>query len=156
MWTWNSSAWSLIIADLSQSWRIWWCRRGEGDKRGVQDMEEKHSFPVRPGYDPRIGVAQPDCSVAAWCLQVRTPDVNIHCSVTMHSCSTDEMLFCAPGRRGKTTVCIGWCWALTHLMSRTTWSSPASSCPTMTPSLMPLITTVKKEVGNFLLHTPTI
>ena len=29
------------------------------------DMEEEHPFPVRPGDDPRAGVAQPDRPVAA-------------------------------------------------------------------------------------------
>ena len=28
-------------------------------------MEEEHALPVRPGDDPRPGVAQPDCPVAA-------------------------------------------------------------------------------------------
>ena len=38
-------------------------------------QEEEHPLPVRSGDDPRAGVAQPHCSVAARCDQV-TSDIH--------------------------------------------------------------------------------
>ena len=34
-------------------------------------MEEEHALSLRPGDDPRPGVAQPDCPVAPGCHQAR-------------------------------------------------------------------------------------
>lgn len=50
--------------------RIWWCCGGKSYQWRVQDLEEEHPFSVRPGDDPRPGVAQPHCPVAAWCHKV--------------------------------------------------------------------------------------
>jgi len=38
---------------------------GAGDQRGVQDLEEEHPVPLRPGDDACAGVAQPHRAVAA-------------------------------------------------------------------------------------------
>ena len=35
------------------------------------DLEEEHTLPLRPGDDPRPGVAQPHCAVAPGCDLVR-------------------------------------------------------------------------------------
>lgn len=55
-------------------WSLWSVRRcggGAGHQRGVQDLEEEHALPVRPGDDACAGVAQPDGAVAPGCQQVK-------------------------------------------------------------------------------------
>ena len=41
---------------------FWWGSRGESYQWRVQDLEEEHAVPLWLGYDPRSGVAEPDCS----------------------------------------------------------------------------------------------
>lgn len=44
---------------------------GARHQRGVQDLEEEHAVPLRPGDDTRARVAQPHRAVAAGRHQVR-------------------------------------------------------------------------------------
>ena len=45
---------------------------GAPSERGVQNMEEEHAVPVRPGHHARAGVALPDCAVAAGAQRARS------------------------------------------------------------------------------------
>lgn len=56
-------------------WSVWRCSGRKGHQWGVQNLEEKYTFPVWLGDDSRSGVAQPYCPVASRCQQVFTASV---------------------------------------------------------------------------------
>lgn len=131
---------------------IWWCGGGESNKWRIQDLEEKHTIPVWSGHDTCSRVAKFDRPVASWREQVIQPPLELskQCRLlfiyNLLSIINGLIDMFCEGLRERIMQSIGWCWAHTHRMSRTTWSSQAFRFLMTMLSLTRPTTTVRKEV----------